>query len=299
MFIYRTKGICPPEIHFELSGGILKNVNFVGGGCRGNAELIGRLLEGREAAGVLRLLEGIQCRNGTSCPDQLYTALQSAIRGDLEESGAIRVHDAPRQYRRVAVCSELKGDRGALNALLSLDAEALVCLGHITGSGGENDAVLEAAAGEKVFYTLGPREDPGSQLSPGNSERLCKAPHFITFRMGQKRVLGFYGGFISQLPGFSDFSRFSLELLMVSDLSDYLRKEEVFPALEAMTGQFEADVVLFAQTGSWRHVKAGRVDFINLGPVKAGELYRYALLEPDGDEIRVSFRNIGLEEGRP
>ena len=34
---------------------------------------------GRKAEEVIALLNGVQCRNGTSCPDQLARALESEI----------------------------------------------------------------------------------------------------------------------------------------------------------------------------------------------------------------------------
>ena len=277
MFIFRTKGVCPPEIHFEISGDLLKNVSFVGGGCRGNAQLITRLLEGLEVSRALPLLKGIQCRNGTSCPVQLCQAIEQAIRGDLAESGDIRVHQAPQQFSRVAVVADLKGDLPALQALLRVNADALICLGNSTGPDDDNNAVLEAADGERVIFLQGP------------GDRTDSNPHFFTFSMGNRRAVGFYSGYIQELTGFSDYSRFSLELLMVCNLSGYLQNEEVFPALLAMTDQFEADVVLFAHTGLYRHIKLGSVDFINVGPVKQGDRNLWAILELEGEDIRVSF----------
>jgi len=45
-YIYRTHGVCPPEIHFQVQDGLLTEVRFVGGGCPGNARLVSRLLKG-------------------------------------------------------------------------------------------------------------------------------------------------------------------------------------------------------------------------------------------------------------
>jgi len=33
--IYKTKGVCSREIHFDVEGDIVKNVKFIGG-CAGN-----------------------------------------------------------------------------------------------------------------------------------------------------------------------------------------------------------------------------------------------------------------------
>ena len=51
------------------------NVQFVGG-CTGNTQGVARLAEGRNIDEVIALLKGIQCRGGTSCPDQLARALE-------------------------------------------------------------------------------------------------------------------------------------------------------------------------------------------------------------------------------
>lgn len=79
MTTYRTQGVCASEIHFEIEQGTLKNVRFTDG-CSGNLEAIGRLVEGMPIAEVMRKLRGIVCQNGTSCADQLVTALEEAAK---------------------------------------------------------------------------------------------------------------------------------------------------------------------------------------------------------------------------
>lgn len=289
MYIYRTRGICPPEIHFQLSGSIMRNVRFVGGGCKGNAQLISRLLEGRDVTDVLPLLKSIECRNNTSCPDQLFQAVRSAISGELREADAIRVYADPQPRREVAVIAEVNGNLAALDHVLANNFDALYCLGNLTGPGGDNDGVVERARKKKICCIQGPFDGSLFCKKTGNQDFLLQAPHFVSFQLGEKRVLGFHSGFIQDLNGFSDFSPHSLELLMVSNLSDYLRKEEVYPALQAMTEQFQADVVLFAGTNTYKHVRLGRVDFINVGPVEDGGVYGYALLKLEHGQLTVSF----------
>ena len=75
MYSYKTRGTCSQRIDFEIEDGILKTVNFIGG-CRGNTQGVARLAEGRPVDEVIALVEGIQCRGGTSCPDQLAVALK-------------------------------------------------------------------------------------------------------------------------------------------------------------------------------------------------------------------------------
>lgn len=52
----------------------LHNVVFTGG-CGGNLQGIARLVEGKDIDEVEQLLKGVQCRNNTSCPDQLSQAI--------------------------------------------------------------------------------------------------------------------------------------------------------------------------------------------------------------------------------
>ena len=79
MYSYQTKGTCSREILFEIEDGKLKNVQFIGG-CNGNLKGIGSLVEGMDVQEVIKRLEGTTCGpKGTSCPDQLATALKKAL----------------------------------------------------------------------------------------------------------------------------------------------------------------------------------------------------------------------------
>ena len=75
MYTYRTKGTCSSQILIEMNGETIEKVQFVGG-CTGNTQGVASLAEGRKIDDVIALLKGIQCRGGTSCPDQLACALQ-------------------------------------------------------------------------------------------------------------------------------------------------------------------------------------------------------------------------------
>lgn len=72
---YKTFGVCSRTIDFEVENNIVKSVKF-NGGCRGNTTGVSKLAEGRTVDEVIALLEGIDCRGGTSCPDQLARALK-------------------------------------------------------------------------------------------------------------------------------------------------------------------------------------------------------------------------------
>lgn len=75
METYRTSGVCSRSIDFEVENNIITNVKF-NGGCMGNTQGVAKLAIGRSVDDVIALLEGIQCRAGTSCPDQFARALK-------------------------------------------------------------------------------------------------------------------------------------------------------------------------------------------------------------------------------
>ena len=78
-FTYKTKGVCSSSIELEIDDGIVKSVKFTGG-CNGNLQGIGSLVEGMEVDDVIKKLSGIKCGfKGTSCPDQLATAIGQAL----------------------------------------------------------------------------------------------------------------------------------------------------------------------------------------------------------------------------
>ncbi len=73
---YRTRGTCCREIVFVVDDNdVLTSVKFVNG-CSGNTQGVARLAVGRKIDEIISLLEGIQCRAGTSCPDQFAKALK-------------------------------------------------------------------------------------------------------------------------------------------------------------------------------------------------------------------------------
>lgn len=79
MLVYKTKGVCSQEIHFELDGNKVTNVEFVGG-CSGNTQGVARLVEGMDVNEAISRLDGIKCGfRPTSCPDQLAQALKKAL----------------------------------------------------------------------------------------------------------------------------------------------------------------------------------------------------------------------------
>ena len=79
MMTYKTTGTCSRAINYEVENGIVTKCAFEGG-CPGNTQGVAKLVIGRKVEEVISLLKGIQCRNGTSCPDQLAKALEQTAK---------------------------------------------------------------------------------------------------------------------------------------------------------------------------------------------------------------------------
>lgn len=78
-YSYNTKGTCSTRIDFDLDGEIVTNVHFTGG-CNGNTQGVAALVDGLTVSEIEKRLKGIQCgMRGTSCVDQLATAVQEAL----------------------------------------------------------------------------------------------------------------------------------------------------------------------------------------------------------------------------
>lgn len=74
--VFKTRGTCSREIHFDIKDNKLTNVSYVGG-CNGNLKGIGKLVEGMDVDEAIARLDGITCGlKPTSCPDQLAKALK-------------------------------------------------------------------------------------------------------------------------------------------------------------------------------------------------------------------------------
>ncbi len=78
-YTYTTHGVCSRQIVLDLDGTTIKEAKFIGG-CHGNTQGISALVKGMDAEDVIERLEGINCGGrGTSCPDQLSSALKEAL----------------------------------------------------------------------------------------------------------------------------------------------------------------------------------------------------------------------------
>lgn len=84
-YSYIPTGVCSRAINFEIDdNGIITALSF-DGGCPGNTTGVAALALNRRATEVADLLRTTDCRGrGTSCPDQLAKALDSALNGTLQ-----------------------------------------------------------------------------------------------------------------------------------------------------------------------------------------------------------------------
>lgn len=79
---YITKGVCSREIDFDVVDGKVRNVKYLGG-CSGNTQGVGALVEGMDVDDAIKRLKGIKCGfKSTSCPDQLALALEQYKRNN-------------------------------------------------------------------------------------------------------------------------------------------------------------------------------------------------------------------------
>ncbi len=310
-YIFRTQGVCPPEIHFRIQEGVLKEVRFVGGGCPGNAQLVSRFLQEQRIDEVLELLQEIDCRNGTSCPDQLAKALIAAKDGVLEPARSFRIYADPEPRSRIGLIGDLNGRRDILNSVIhhmrGEDVEIIYCLGNLTGNSLYNEDLLALSRKEEILAIQGELDSQYAQQEEPNhyppldfKERdyLVRLPHVLSFQIGEKRAMAFFGQYIQNLAGYSDFEPFALEMNMVCNLTQFLQDETVFPALEAMVPQFEAQIVLFSQIRKWGQWTMGGIEFISVGPALSDNALAWGLMEATDGGIRFRVIRAGLDGER-
>lgn len=305
-FIFHTRGVCPPEIHFQLHDRTVEGIRFVGGGCPGNALMVSRLLEGRPVAEVLPLLKGIDCRNGTSCPDQLAAALDDALSGRLAPADSFRLKsdDVPRT--RIGLVGEFAGTADQYTALdrhmKSYGVDGVVIVGNITDIPTESGAVLGMLKRDaSATLVLGDRDwalsrsdrpdAPG--LSAKDRDWLVRQPQVFHFRLGDGSGVAFFGAYLQSLDGYSDFEPFALEMNMVCGLTRFMADASVFPALEAMIPQFQTDIILFGQPREWGHWQVGGKTFVSIGPALGSDALTWGLLESGASGVRFETITVG------
>jgi uncharacterized protein (TIGR03905 family) len=302
-YIYRTQGVCPPEIHFRIEGEVLREVSFVGGGCPGNAQLVSRLLKDQPLERFFGLLDGILCKNKTSCPDQLSKALRKVQKGELLPSRSFRIVADTQPRKQLALVGDLGGKVEVWKALSAeikkLGIEAVFCLGNVIGPSLNNNELLRvlrkerhllALQGERDWAAAGEARGAGPADFFGEKEKayLSSLGQVVSFQLGNRKGLGFFGQYLQDLPGYSDFEPYALEMNMVVNLARFMEDETVFPALEAMIPQFSVQVIVFSQIQKWGHWQKNGVDFISLGPAFQGDKLSCGILEERAG--RVHFR---------
>jgi uncharacterized protein (TIGR03905 family) len=306
-FIYHTRGVCPPEIHFKLSNDRLKEIRFVGGGCPGNAQLVARLLEGKTSSEALDYLTGIDCRDGTSCPDQLASAIVAAKNGRLDPADSFRVHiDTPTKHR-VGMIGDLGGNPAVLKAVVENirdhDVTDIYCLGNLTGNSPKNADLIKLIRKLKIItlqgendwrYAHGKEGPDMTALEQKQRDWLLRLPQVLSFETGSKKGVAFFGQFIQSFPDYSDFEPFALEMNMVCGLTNFMQDETVMPALEAMIPQFQADIVLFGQLNKWGHWQVAPKDFISVGPAFENNRLAWGLMEIIKDKLTFQVMDTKL-----
>ena len=76
---YTPRGVCSREFQIQVEDGVIQSVRVIGG-CHGNLQGLGALLQGMKVEEAIRRMEGIRCGGkATSCPDQMAQALKTAL----------------------------------------------------------------------------------------------------------------------------------------------------------------------------------------------------------------------------
>lgn len=75
-----TDNICPKHMEIELNDDrTIKLVHFEGG-CKGNLQMISKMIQGKDALEIADLFEGNECGNkGTSCCNELSKSLRLCV----------------------------------------------------------------------------------------------------------------------------------------------------------------------------------------------------------------------------
>ena len=297
-YIYHTRDVCPPEIHFKINSGTIEDIRFVGGGCPGNAQLVTRLLEGKPVDEVLQSLGGIDCRNGTSCSDQLAAALQKVIKGHLHSAESFRVATDASPKRRIGLIGAIDGKADIVEKIIQhmqdSNVETFYWFGNLTGNSIQNQDVIKAIRKQKIIAIQGERdwqyarskEEKGMPpINQTERDWLFRLPQVLSFQLEQKKGMAFFGDFIQSLPDYSDFEPFALEINMVCGLADFMQDKTVFPALEAMLPQIQTDIILFSQIAKWGHWQVADKNFISVGPASDNDKIYWGILEVDLETI--------------
>ncbi len=305
-YIFRTQGVCPPEIHFQVKEGILTEVDFRGGGCPGNAQLVCRLIRDRSVEEVRPFLKDIQCQNQTSCPAELDKALEAALNGTLLPAQSFRIAADLGTKNRVALVGNLAGRLEVWEALKTdlkeEKVEAVYCLGNQTDLSLDNGPLLKALRQDRKVLAIQGDEDwrCARELETGLQENLHtkeidyleSMAQVLSFQLGTRKGLVFYGTFIQDLPGYSDYEPYALEMNLVGNLTRFMEDDSVFPALEAMVPQFTNGIVIFGQRKKWGRWQVGGVEFIGVGSANEDGHLSWGLLTVADAHPHLEVRSV-------
>jgi len=76
---FKHNNVCSRESIVEIDDNdVIQNIKVIGG-CMGNLQGVCALLKGMKVEEAISRLDGIQCRNGTSCPDQIAKGLKNYL----------------------------------------------------------------------------------------------------------------------------------------------------------------------------------------------------------------------------
>lgn len=80
IYKYNPSGVCSKELIIDMDEDHVINSLEVVGGCPGNLLGISSMVKGMKAEDVIKKFKGIKCGyKGTSCPDQIASALEEII----------------------------------------------------------------------------------------------------------------------------------------------------------------------------------------------------------------------------
>jgi len=297
---FKPTGICPKEIYLDIEGGILKELSFLGGGCRGNSYLVCKILQGKRIEELIPLLKGIPCREGTSCPDQVAKALELDQKEGLP-TAEMNILTIEEQWERIGVFSGIHGDiqnlKRVLEQLSSEKFDRLICLGGLLGEESFDDEIAVQLAKAKVILLQDPsdlRIKHPNEISKSGEESLSQLPALLEFKLGKLRGIAFHGGAMEEIPGYSEYGRYGADINAIIYLSNYLRDEYVSPAFDTLAKQFWANLYVFNHTDEPSYKILPNRHFVNVGRINPAEGNKrsYAIMEAKGDQLVVQFREV-------
>ena len=74
-FEFQPQNVCSRLMRITYEGDVILKLEVIGG-CRGNTQGVAALIAGMKIDEAISRLDGILCRNGTSCPDQVAQGLK-------------------------------------------------------------------------------------------------------------------------------------------------------------------------------------------------------------------------------